>query len=196
MQGKSHKTNKTLETYIPISYLNDFIFCPRSIYFHQLYNNFSPTVYQGSSQVRGLHAHQTLDTQRYSNTNDWITGLEVFNEEHKLCGKIDMYQRSSQTLRERKRHIKKLYDGYYLQVYAQYLCLKEMGYPVKKIELYDYTTNKIYPLPLPKQNPKLMKLLLTTLEDLKTFSLNQPFTAFKTKCQTCVYNNLCDYAQC
>jgi len=32
---------------IPISFLNDFIFCPASIYFHQLEENSEIITYQG-----------------------------------------------------------------------------------------------------------------------------------------------------
>lgn len=39
-----------MEPYIPISFLNDFIFCPRSIYFHQLYGRSSESLYHSTDQ--------------------------------------------------------------------------------------------------------------------------------------------------
>ena len=55
------------ENYYPISYLNDFIFCPLSIYFHQLYGNMSERLYQNEDQMGGKAVHETIDTHRYSN---------------------------------------------------------------------------------------------------------------------------------
>lgn len=37
---------------IIISNLNDFIFCPASIYFHNLYGSRSTIMYQNSSQLK------------------------------------------------------------------------------------------------------------------------------------------------
>ncbi len=55
-----------MESYITLSFLNDFIFCPRSIYFHQLYSNFTETVYKQQPQIKGTAAHQSIDEQNYS----------------------------------------------------------------------------------------------------------------------------------
>jgi len=42
-----------MEDYIQITKLNDFIFCPYSIYFHSIYQNYNERVYHGSAQVAG-----------------------------------------------------------------------------------------------------------------------------------------------
>ena len=34
-----------MEDYVRISNLNDLLFCPRSIYFHNLYSDFDETLY-------------------------------------------------------------------------------------------------------------------------------------------------------
>ena len=52
---------------IIISNLNDFIFCPVSIYFHNLYGNRSTITYQGKAQMNGSNAHDAVD-------NGTITG--------------------------------------------------------------------------------------------------------------------------
>lgn len=49
--------------YIPISFLNDFIFCPRSIYFHQLYGRSNESIYHTTSQSEGKLAHKSAKTQ-------------------------------------------------------------------------------------------------------------------------------------
>ncbi len=49
---------------ISISALNDFIFCPLSIYFHMLYDGMDKTVYQNKAQLDGTKAHETVDAIR------------------------------------------------------------------------------------------------------------------------------------
>lgn len=41
-----------MEDYIKITQLNDFIFCPVSIYFHNLYEDSEPMLYQGSNSCK------------------------------------------------------------------------------------------------------------------------------------------------
>jgi hypothetical protein len=45
-----------MDDYIIISNLNDFIFCPASIYFHNLYGSMDTFLYQGASQINGTDA--------------------------------------------------------------------------------------------------------------------------------------------
>lgn len=53
-----------MEEIILISYLNDFIFCPVSIYFHKLYGAMDKTVYQSTFQINGINAHIQNDKLR------------------------------------------------------------------------------------------------------------------------------------
>lgn len=58
-----------MDDYILITQLNDFIFCPASIYFHNLYGSMDRILYQGTEQLNGTKAHEKVDTkgwlQRY-----------------------------------------------------------------------------------------------------------------------------------
>lgn len=117
---------------IIISNLNDFIFCPASIYFHNLYGSQDTMTYQNSSQINGTSAHEAVDSGRYSVAKHIIIALEIYSEKYNLVGKIDIYDANSKTLVERKRQIKTIYDGYIFQIYAQYFALCEMGYEVRK----------------------------------------------------------------
>ncbi len=51
---------------IPITQLNDFVFCPSSIYFHMLYGDTDNILYQSRDQINGTAAHSAIDEQRYS----------------------------------------------------------------------------------------------------------------------------------
>ncbi len=185
-----------MESYIPISYLNDFIFCPRSIYYHQLYNNFSKIVYQGAPQARGTEAHASIDSKTYSNDTSWLIGTDIYSEKYKLCGKIDLYHTKRHLLRERKREIKAIYDGYIFQVYAQCFCLEEMGYLVDRIELYDMTHNKIYPIPLPSKDDVMFEKFNKVISEIACYDLDAHFIPNNVKCENCIYSSLCDLSAC
>jgi CRISPR-associated protein Cas4 len=103
-----------MEENIIISNLNDFIFCPRSIYFHNLYSPYDEHIYHSNYQSRGKAAHKNIDSKKYSSKSSIITGLDVFSEEFGLIGKIDIYDSEKKELIERKRQIKTIYDGYIL----------------------------------------------------------------------------------
>ena len=77
-------------SYIPISYLNDFSFCPRSIYYHSLYQSYDRRLYQDTPQVAGSAAHRSVDRGSYSTRRDVLQGLDVYSERFNLCGKIDI----------------------------------------------------------------------------------------------------------
>lgn len=48
--------------YINISTLNDFIFCPYSIYLHNVYMETDETMYHATPQTRGKIAHGADDS--------------------------------------------------------------------------------------------------------------------------------------
>lgn len=185
-----------MEAYLPISFLNDFVFCPRSIYYHQLYSNFDKIVYQGAPQAKGTEAHKSIDTQTYSNDTAWLVGIDIYSDRYGICGKIDQYNSKTQVLRERKRKIKTIYDGYIFQVYAQYFCLTEMGYPVKKIEIYDITQNKNHSIKLPREDDDMFRKFETLLINIKNFKLEDEFMPNISKCENCIYSSLCDKSLC
>lgn len=186
-----------MEPYMPISFINDFIFCPRSIYFHQLYASYDTGLYQQKPQLAGKAAHTSIDHNNYSTRKNILQGIEIYSEKYKLCGKIDIFDTHTGRLTERKRSIKTIYDGYIFQVYAHYHALTEMGYKVKSIVLHDMTHNQNYPIPLPPDNPIMQQKFEQLIQDINHFDMNlSEFVANITKCQNCIYSNLCDYSLC
>lgn len=186
-----------METYIPISFINDFIFCPRSIYNHQLYQNREQLLYQGEVQTEGKNAHKNIDEKKYSDKKNILQNFEVYSNRYQLFGKIDIFDVDKKILTERKNNIKTIYDGYVFQVYAHYFCLMEMGYEVEHLNLYDFSKNKKYIIELPEKNPIMLDKFESTLNEIKKFSLlNKNFKANKFKCEKCIYNLLCDYSLC
>ena len=179
-----------MEEAIRISTLNDFIFCPRSIYFHNVYSNFDEETYYDTPQIEGRLAHRTIDNEKYSSRKEILQGIGVFSEELGLIGKIDLLNIRTKTLIERKKKIQRIYEGYLLQLYAQYFCLVEMGYHIQKLILFSITDNKKYPVPLPgkKEKDKLKEII----RQMQEFSLDRKFTQNPNKCRRCIYCSLCD----
>lgn len=185
-------TGLEMESYIPISFLNDFIFCPRSIYFHQLYGRSSESLYHTTDQSEGKIAHKSIDTKTYTTSKKVLQTIEIYSHRFGLGGKIDTYDMDKKQLTERKKKITTIYDGYIYQLYAQYHCLVDMGYEVKTIRLYSIDDNKIYPVKLPQDDPNRQKSFEELLQKMKDFDLTKPFSINPNKCNRCVYRYMCD----
>lgn len=183
-----------MESYILITQLNDFIFCPRSIYFHNVYQqNYSTETYHKTWQKKGQAAHKAIDEQTYSSRKDILQGIDVYSHKYNLAGKIDVLDLKTGELCERKYSVTKIYDGFRYQVYAQYFALIEMGYEVKSLKIYSKKDNKNYPLSLP--NKEQTQAFEATVQALKDFDLTKPFKQNPRKCKHCIYNPLCDIYQ-
>ena len=181
-----------VESYIPISFLNDFIFCPRSIYFHQLYGRIESRLYQTKDQINGKAVHRTIDNKTYTTAKKVLQSLEVYSKRYGIGGKIDTYDSALRRLSERKKKIVRIYDGYIFQLYAQYHCLMEMGYEVEQMRLYSMDDNKVYPVLLPTADVQMQSKFEILIQKIHQFSLDDPFEPNPNKCIRCIYANLCD----
>jgi CRISPR-associated exonuclease Cas4 len=180
-----------MEMYLCITQINDFIFCPRSIYFHNIYKqSFTKDVYHKTWQKKGLAAHKTIDEGRYSSKKDVLQGMTVFCQKYNLVGKIDTFEIDTGLLVERKYSVTALYDGFKYQLYAQLFALEEMGYNVKHMKIYSKKDNKNYPVALPTKGEILA--FEKVVDDIGKFSLDEEFTQNIHKCRKCIYNMLCD----
>ncbi len=180
-----------MENNIIISNLNDFIFCPRSIYFHNLYYSYNENLFHTSYQSKGKQAHKNIDNKTYSSKKNILQGIETYSEELGVTGKIDILDLDNKELIERKNKIKVIYEGYYLQLYAQYFCLLEMGYEIKKIGFYSMSDNKKINIELPKEKEK--QRLKEVIKSMQDFDIeDSDFKQNPEKCKMCIYRNLCD----
>ena len=75
-----------LEDYISISTLNDFIFCPYSIYLHNVYMGGDEELVHATPQTQGKAAHEAIDEKKYSSRKDEITSLSVYSNELGVIG--------------------------------------------------------------------------------------------------------------
>lgn len=180
-----------MDDYIRISNLNDFIFCPKSIYFHDLYSSTNERVYKDTPQVAGTIAHTTIDTKTYTTAASVLQWIPIYSERYKLAGKIDSFDSKTGILTERKKLIKQIYQGYIYQLYAQYFCLTEMGYTVTALRFYSMEDNTVYPIDLPtREHITLFEEFLATMRHFDP--LDSTFSQNPTKCAHCIYRELCD----
>lgn len=183
-----------MSEYISISTLNDFVFCPYSIYLHNVYMETDEAMYHAAPQTRGKIAHETIDRKQASNRKDDIQSLPVYSDKWGLMGKIDMYHRKDKKLVERKYQLKNIFRGQIYQLWAQMLCLQEMGYDVESLAFYEIKTNKTIPLSLPTEAE--LQELHDFIEKFRTFDpANSEFAINPNKCAHCIYSNLCDKTQ-
>lgn len=182
------------EELLLISNLNDFIFCPASIYFHSLDYETDRLAFQDECQINGSAVHEGSDTGAYSMKKTVLQAISVYCEKYGLFGKIDVFDTEKGVLTERKKKITTIYDGYVFQLYAQYFSLCEMGYDVKFIRLYSMEDNKTYDVLLPENDIEMLKKFETLISDIQTFSLSGFEQRNALKCKKCIYEPLCSFS--
>lgn len=181
-----------MEQPILITWLNDYVFCPRSIYFHNLYGDTNRIAFQETDQINGTKAHEAIDSGTHSTRSDVLCGIDVYSERYGLIGKIDRFDRRSGVLTERKKRIKTVYDGYVFQLYGQFFALSEMGFSVRKLALYSMDDNRTYPVPLPQDDPVMHEKFERVIDGLRRFDVGAFRQENAQKCTRCIYEPLCD----
>lgn len=143
-----------MDTAIPISAINDFLFCPKSLYLHGIYSSFEASVYHDTPQTMGTIAHENIEEGKYTTAKTVLQGLSVYSNRLGIKGKIDLYDASNQHLIERKYMVKQIYLGFRYQLYAQMYCLKEAGLPVRRLFIQSLSDNKRYEITKPTVEEK------------------------------------------
>lgn len=179
-----------MEDYILISQLNDFIFCPYSIYLHNVYSEAEDEVYYATPQEKGRAAHETIDNRSYSTRQETITSMSIYSHELRIMGKIDIYKRDEARLIERKNQLKTIYQGQIYQLHAQYFCMVEMGYKIDYIEFYSMIDRKSYPQMIPNERDRYRLKLF--LDEFRNYDPSNEFVPNMNKCRYCIYSTLCD----
>ena len=95
-----------MDDYISVSMLNDFIFCPYSIYMHNVYVDTDDEMFHAVPQTRGKIAHNAVDKKSSSSSKNEIQSLPISSDELGVMGKIDIYRHKEKMLIERKYQLK------------------------------------------------------------------------------------------
>lgn len=138
-----------MEAYIQISKINDFLYSPKSLYLHKVYESFDPKVYHELPQQTGKINHEGIENKTYSTSKNFIQGKTVYSQKYNILGKIDIYDLKKKALIERKTRVKRIFQGYRYQLYAQMFAMQEMGYEVKSLFIHSLEDNKRYEISLP-----------------------------------------------
>lgn len=171
---------------LQISKLNDFIFSPKSIFYHGIYESFTELVYHDTPQTIGKFVHEPIDQSKYSSAKRYIQGMSIYSSKYNLVGKIDVYDQETKTLIERKNLVKKIYKGYILQLYAQMFCMQEAGYEIKNLKIHSLKDNKRYTIALPVKKDKIsFAKLLNKIRRLEISSFKEEIN--KNKLDNCIY---------
>ncbi len=179
------------DDYILLSTLNDFMFCPYSIYLHSVYMETDEELYKAIPQTKGTIAHQGVDKKKSSTRKGDIMSLPVYCDELGISGKIDLYKSDHHLLIERKNNLKHIFRGQVYQLWGQYFCMEEMGYEVDSLAFYEITTNKMTYIELPGEAGRTE--LIDFISQFKNFDpATSAITISPNKCIHCIYCNLCD----
>lgn len=153
-----------MEQYIRITNINDFLFCPRFLYLHSIYEGYDSLLYHDEPQIVGTQIHAAVDERRYSSSKHILQGMAVTSAAYGLVGKIDIYDAKKTALIERKIQVKVMHEGYKLQLYAQYVCMREMGYDVLFLYVQSIKDNKRHAiLPPAERDLSRLKEVLTMM---------------------------------
>lgn len=177
--------------YIHISTLNDFIFCPYSIYLHNVYMESDEMIFHAEPQTIGRVSHDSIDHKTYSNRANDIMSLPVYSESFGLMGKIDIYKKKEHLLIERKYQLKQIFQGQIYQLWAQMFCMQEMGYTVDKLAFYEMSTNRMIPVNIPSDSD--IQRFSIFIQQFRLFDpASTSFHINTNKCRHCIYCNLCE----
>lgn len=183
-----------MEETLSMTNINDFLFCPRSLYYGNIFRrSLGRDGYQQTPQKTGLAAHETIDEGTYSTRKDVLTGIMVYCEKYGLLGRIDIYDVRTRTLTERKYSVSAVWEGFRMQLYAQYFALEEMGYEVAALRIHSQKDNKTYTVPLPTRDDVMR--FEEILEQMRAFNMEAPAELNVNKCAKCIYRTLCDVYQ-
>ncbi len=143
-----------MDSAIQISTINDFLFCPKSLYLHNIYSSFDTSIYHDIPQTVGSITHENIEGQSYTTSKNILQGLSVYSNRLGIKGKIDVYDTKKKHLVERKYRVKYVYTGFRYQLYAQMYCLEEIGFKVENLFLHSLSDNKRYEISLPTLEEK------------------------------------------
>ena len=105
----------------------------------------------------------------------------------KIC---DIFKVKEKMLIERKYQLKQIFQGQLYQLWAQMLCLKEMGYCVEKLAFYETSTKKMISVKMPSMDD--LSSFESFLSSYKDYEPMAPIFQNPNKCRHCIYCSLCD----
>ena len=154
---------------ISISQIIDFIYSPQTLYNGTSYDTLMDDTYYEENIIQGKNIHKSIDLQSYSSSKKILQGISIGSAQYGIHGKIDLFDTVTNTLIERKRYAEEVQFSTKIQLYAQYVCLTEMGYTISKLEIRSSKNNKIFQAPLPSEfDLRYLEVLLERIRHVET----------------------------
>lgn len=179
------------DTLIPISLIGNYLYCPYSIYLHNVYMETDDSMYKAEHLYKGSAVHRAVDEKRSDNRKDVLQAFPVYSERLGLVGKIDVFYIRTGELVERKTKVEHIYPRHIYQLWAQMFCLKEMGYNVTILSLYDYTSNKKHVIELPSTQEE--EDFMQFLKNMRAYNpCEDTIEVNEQQCRYCIFTNMCD----
>ena len=175
---------------IPISNLNDFLFCPYSIYLHGIYQGAEEQAVKATVQNEGTRAHKEKEKTAEGAK---LVSLPVLSEKLGVFGIIDKYDPASGILTEYKNHLDRVFEGQIIQLQCQALCLSEMGYHVTELRLFDIFKGTAVDIGFP--NGKDRRRITELIEEYRGWSPEREIQVNPAKCRKCIYCALCEKSE-
>ncbi len=179
-----------MDDYISITTICDYLFCPYSIYLENIYRSMDEETFHQAPQRNGKYSHEGVENRSISTRTYDVQSLTIHSDKLKLIGKIDLYNSRKKQLVEYKYHISSIHAGMKYQLWAEKICMEEMGYEVKELGLYDITASTYYQIEIP--NEKELLQIRDILEEIRMFDpYNSIIKPVSAKCNCCIYSSLC-----
>lgn len=149
------------------------------------------SVYKAEHLYKGSVIHRSIDEKTSDNRKEVLQAFLVYSERLGLVGKIDIFNAKTGELIERKTKVDRIYPSHIYQLWAQMFCLKEMGYKVTRLSLYDYTHNKKHNVEIPSEQEE--HIFFAFLKTMRAYNPNKNvINVNEQKCRYCIFTNLCD----
>jgi len=173
------------DTLVPVSALNEFVYCPRRFYY-QHYHDEIGTPYE---LVDGRSKHE-----KQSQRGGWITERYFRAAELNLHGKIDLIESDGDVLTpvERKRAESGQYFPSDEVQLAGYCMLLEaaIGEPVNVGYIYLYETDERYAIQITESHRETVHKIIDKIRSLSVDSI-PPLTDNPKKCEACSAREYC-----
>ncbi len=178
---------------IPISVINNYLYCPRRCYLANVEGEFADNVHT----LRGTHEHERVDSLKHEMSAGVRVeyGLPVWNRSLGLTGKCDVveFHPDGSIYPVEYKHGKRvrwLNDD--LQLTAQALCLEEMlQKPVTKGAIYHQGSRRRREVDITDELREAVEVTVSAVHKLLTQNELPPPVEDSRRCPQCSLNDIC-----
>ncbi len=195
-RGFFARTMDTLD-YIPLRYLNEYVYCPRLGYLEMAYGEFEDNEFT----VDGAIKHRAVEREKGSDSaadGCRMTSLLLSSERLGIIGKIDLLKSDDQEFSpvEYKRGKmpdggRKLYDPERVQLCAQGLILRDNGFPSFRGYVYFADSHRRVEVVFDEELIQLTLKAIGEFREILSRDEPPPPLARSKKCFGCSLNKIC-----